>query len=348
MRQAAIGLTTVEQTKKAFPGYVHKISKTNPSAFEFRASWVVQIMPAIEQSQLYQNWMNPALAVNWANDINRGQYITQLNILQCASNANPDIRDDALSYVVNTGVVQKASDNYVAVGSTLTAPSWPEDSASGVCFNQSLLDYASAPGAKKVNMDYISTHDGSTNTLLVTENLQSGGWARDPDDISYANLPFQTDFAARQSVGTVWFITGNENNFAPPTTNMASNYNPNAIGINEQSQTLSGRPVGTYVPANLSTPSGLAYARPSANHSGGINAMFCGGNGRFLAEEIDYKVVTQLMTPFQNQVIVDYEGTIPMNPVKANRGVIGSTPTATSGANQVKVPWDYILNEADF
>src|SRR5690606_5742560 len=133
----------------------------------------------IEQSQLYQNWMNPALTVDWTGAMatdNRSQYITQLSVLNCPSNANPDLQDDALSFVVNTGVAFSASDNFrLGTGALLSAPGWAEDAASGVCFNQSNLDYDPAPAMKKVNMDYISTHDGSTNTLLLTENLQSGG-----------------------------------------------------------------------------------------------------------------------------------------------------------------------------
>lgn len=349
MRQAAIGLTTVEQTKKAFPGYVFPIVKgTGAATATYRASWVVQIMPAIEQSQLYQNWTNPAVLFNWTGvptTDNRAQFITQLGILQCASNASPDLPDDALSYVVNTGIAMSASDNYAASNGALMVPTWPEDSASGVCFNQSQLDYASgkAPGGKRVNMDYISTHDGSTNTLLVTENLQSGGWATDPTN---SNSPFQTDFAARASVGAVWFITGAKNNELPVSMTMEGFYNSSAIGINDQSQVVSGRPQGNYSSMNVTQPTGLAYARPSANHSGGLNSMFCGGNGRFLSEEMDYKVYTQLMTPYEAHVIVDYEmGDVP---IKANtaKGTI-LAPVSTTGTTKVPVPWGYILDEAN-
>ncbi len=344
MRQVQIGLSSVEQTKKAFPGYVSIISKS-PNV-EYRASWVVQIMPAIEQSQLFQNWMNPALPLNWADLDNRSQYITQLGILQCPSNANPDLLDDATSYVVNTGIARTASDNYLEPGDPplTTAPDWDEDSASGVCFNQSQRDFAAAsrPGIKKVNIDYISTHDGSTNTILATENLQSGGWATDPNTVA---VPFQTDFGVRASVGTVWFLTGQQDNAATPLP-VSTDYNPGAMGLNDESQVLSGRPVSFYNdPMYVGRPTGIAYARPSANHAGGVNVMFCGGNGRFISEEIDYRIYTQLMTAFQNQVIVDTNG------ARANTVPSGATiqvPLSAGGSIGTKVPWKYILNEADF
>ncbi len=39
------------------------------------------------------------------------------------------------------------------------------------------------------------------------------------------------------------------------------------------------------------------YCRPSSNHPGGVVVSFCAGNVRFIAEDIDYNVYKQLMTP---------------------------------------------------
>ena len=52
-------------------------------------------------------------------------------------------------------------------------------------------------------------------------------------------------------------------------------------------------------PGAPSTPlSDLNYARPSSHHPGGANIAFCDGSARFLAEDIEYDVYCQLMTPF--------------------------------------------------
>jgi prepilin-type N-terminal cleavage/methylation domain-containing protein len=343
MRQAAIGLCNVEATRKGFPGYVNLIQKGTGFV---RASWVVPILPSLEANALYQNWQNPGIAVSWtgvpATD-NRGQFITQLSILQCPSNSNPNLNDDALSFVVNTGIAATADDNYPPSNST---PNWPEDSASGVMFNQSQRDYAALNlPVRKVNMDYISANDGSTNTLLLSENLQSGGWATDP---SNTNSPFISDFSARQSVGMVWFLTGNANNTANPAPPLASNFMVAAMGINDMGQTVSGAPLVPFNSTNLNQPTGLAFARPSSYHPGGVNAMFCGQNLRFLTEQMDYKVYTQLMTPLQKQVIVDY-APFPTNPIKASTmaGTIQVPATVMGSTTNVRVPWGYILDEAD-
>jgi prepilin-type processing-associated H-X9-DG protein len=44
-------------------------------------------------------------------------------------------------------------------------------------------------------------------------------------------------------------------------------------------------------------PKDLEYARPSSNHPGGVNAMFCDGHGEFLSQRIEYEVYQHLMTP---------------------------------------------------
>jgi prepilin-type processing-associated H-X9-DG protein len=42
------------------------------------------------------------------------------------------------------------------------------------------------------------------------------------------------------------------------------------------------------------------YAYPSSAHPGGVNAAFCGGNVRFVAETMDPQIYGQLMTSNRN------------------------------------------------
>jgi len=59
MRQVAIGLATLEQAQKGFPGYVRAIDK--PMNSRIRASWIVSVLPALEANAIYQNWMSPTV-----------------------------------------------------------------------------------------------------------------------------------------------------------------------------------------------------------------------------------------------------------------------------------------------
>jgi hypothetical protein len=77
--------------------------------------------------------------------------------------------------------------------------------------------------------------------------------------------------------------------------------------------------------------------------------MFCGGNNRFLSENIEYHVYTQLMTPYQNHVVVDRDGTAPIfaNSTGPSGNGTTQTPVPSGGTYGVRVPLGYILDEND-
>jgi prepilin-type N-terminal cleavage/methylation domain-containing protein len=53
------------------------------------------------------------------------------------------------------------------------------------------------------------------------------------------------------------------------------------------------------------------FARPSSHHTSGVNVMFCGANGRFLRDDIDYWVYVQLMTPQARKSVLNATATPP-------------------------------------
>lgn len=343
MRNAVLALLNFEQNKKGFPGYAVPIQKTTGRQL---ASWVVPILPYLERNDLYQNWTNPGLAINSAN---KGLLLSQLNVLVCPSNPSPDLGDNPLHFVVNTGSARTPSDNDQISGShpvsaspPLNGMNWPEDANSGVFFDQAQLRTAELPSGyeqkvKKVSLDYISTNDGTVNTLMMTENLQGGTWGLEPVNNGAYTSPFQI----RQSAGFVWFLTGALDNGTPPTV---SGLEVNAMGVNDLSKSITGFANGKYdsTKSAQGVATGIAFARPSASHPGGVNAAFCDGHMRFLNDEIAYSVYTQLMTPFHKGVVIDYSGSVaPGNEIRSNA-------TAGTGVIGTIKPWTYILSEADF
>lgn len=347
MRNAVLGLLNFEQNKKGFPGYAVPLQKSNGRHF---ASWVVPILPYLERNDLYQNWMLPTVVVNSAN---KAQFVSQLNVLLCPSNPSPELGDNPLHFVVNTGSAFTATDNdQIAMSVPVdtmkprNGQNWPEDPNSGVFFNQAQMGVMESPlngfddKVRKITVDYISTNDGTSNTLMMTENLQAGTWGVDPN----TNLEYTTAFAVRQQTGFCWFLTGLQENTANGFTT-STKLEPGAIGINDMSKSINGFASGKFdaTKAAQGVASGIAFARPSASHPGGVNAAFCDGHMRFLNDELDYRVYTQLMTPFQKAVIVDYN----MSSVAAGNEV-RATATSGGGLTSVVKPWIYILNEADF
>ena len=327
MRNNSTALGQVHDSKRGFPGYANVVGNK-------RASWVVTILNSLDRADLYQNWVNMPMiatpasgnpfttAVPWAH--------TQLAVLICPSNPSTTGVVDPLSYVVNTGSAVSADDNYPAVPAMVIA----EDIDSGVFFNQAASD-AAATGAtnyapfggtgfgspaQKVSMDFISSNDGTTYTIMLSENMQSGNWATDPTDTTNkpAN-PYRSDFQIRQNTGFVWFVTGDVNNNAPPIV-ASPDYNVNGMKINQLARDVIAPVAYVQYPDALTPPTGgLAYARPSSAHPGGVNVMFCDNHYRFIAEDIQYHVYTQLMTPRQKGL-----------------------------AQYNKLTWLYLINEADY
>jgi prepilin-type processing-associated H-X9-DG protein len=256
-----------------------------------------------------------------------------------------------LSFVVNTGIASCAADNDCDPTATyprnpakpLKGMNWPEDLAGGVFFHHSQQDYQQPP--RKLSIDAVTNGDGASQTLLVSENLQAASWATDPLSASAA---FHSDFVIRQSTGFVWFITGNANNEGPPTRSVSPSVAPaclpQAMSINAMCRSVSGAATVKFDPTNLSRPTGLAFARPSANHAGGVNAVFCDGHLQFLSDQIGYHVYSQLMTPEHARVVVDKDAS--GNPIRANSG--NAKAVATPGVKKVPVPWSYPLNAADY
>lgn len=344
LRNAALALMNFDQSNRTLPGYSVLLKRAHPHGPE-RASWVVPILPYLERHDLYARWSDPTQPLTSPSGPTRTTLVSPLHVLLCPSNFNPDASDNPLHFVVNTGSAISANDNNQAGPNAYSAvkkyhgQNWPEDVNAGALFNQSQIDYKLP--AKKISLEYISTNDGTSRTLLLSENLQAGNWGLT------ATGAFESEFAIRQNTGFVWFITGNLDNATPPSAStFAGKYDFQALGINARATEFLGAAAGMY-DATASTPTGLAFARPSANHPGGVNAAFCDGHLRFLTSELDYRVYTQLMTSFHDSVIIDW---VP-NPNAPNAVAIRAQKhpaNTTTGITKVSHPWSYALRDGDY
>ena len=108
-----------------------------------------------------------------------------------------------------------------------------------------------------VGFQYVADGDGIDNTLMLSENIDSGNWT----DTSQAALLFhwQIDAPFPEGVNTA-----------------------RVLGINiQRGQAISG---------------GIRFARISSNHPGGANAIFVSGRTQFISENIDPRVLRYMMT----------------------------------------------------
>ncbi len=233
MRQCTLAIMQVADTKRAYPGYVNLIATGNSSVPYIRASWVVPILPQLERNDVYQNWQKATSLLTSFSAIpstSTQSFYSPMEVLICPSNSTPDLGGNPLSYVANTGLAKTFGDTSVQNSSGPVPNSGttyvPDDVNSGVFFNQSIWDGTAASagtitpgGGVKVNQDFISTRDGTTYTLMLSENLQAGNWAdRSESPAARTNSFYNTDMAVRENVGMVWFLTGHVNNSLSTTS----------------------------------------------------------------------------------------------------------------------------------
>ncbi len=348
MRQLTLSLLQVQEMHRHFPGYANVVGGK-------RASWIVPILLHLERGNLYQNWHRQDFPADWQSSgfgKSKASFYGRLEILICPSaniNAgNAALGDDPLSYIVNSGSARTANDFRPPIK---VAYPWVEDLASGVFFNRARADHNTSipqPAARPLandfapqdgpamTADYIAQHDGLTYTLLLSESLQSGGWVCDPHA---SGEPIQSEFQMRQNTSFAWFVTGQEDNRLPinGAVSLEKGFDPSLLGINRRKDLRRPLPVN-FARERFSNRGGLAAARPSSNHSAGVNTSYCDGHSSYLSEDIDYRVYTQLMTPNGRDVVVDLDAS--GAPIQAH------APRGTS--QRVATPWTYPFQEADF
>ena len=325
MRQLAFALQYYEQHHQAYPGYANVIKNK-------RASWVVPLLPYLERNDLYQIWQKTEPAAlplpegSSGVKLNaRGQppnpwtYVN-LSVTVCPTTSTPADATNPISFIVNCGSANRERQpaSHSARQSLerrlqqrrILQPRGADFSTTTSQPNPS-PPRGSFPTdhGPPMTMAFIATHDGTATTLMLSENLQSTNWVTDPTDLSnHPPKPFQSEFQIKQNMGFVWFITGNQDNALPPSQQVQrlGNYNIDSMRINALSKVIAN-PVRVNYSSVIAPKQtgGLAASRPSSVHPGGVNTMFCNVHLRFISEDIDYRVYTQLMTPNGAQVIVE-------------------------------------------
>ncbi len=275
----SLALIQFAEAKKYYPGWDNNLATMTTAGVSgnMTVTWVVPILPYMEKSDVYT-------ALQTGNTTNAMVY---MNILICPSNP-PTTTSGAtpLAYCINGG----QNYNGTSVPSSNVAVQMTAAASSGIAYDLSLANTPSPQGLNtggtstnvKVSQDYVVSHDGSTATLLTSENDNIGNQSWTPPVANLvttgANLGQNVGYG---QFGLVFQWVG------PPASSTPSTMPPTGYyRINGNKGTAP-------------TPS-INFARPASNHPGGVVVSFCGGNVRFIAEDIAYYVYKQLMTPYGN------------------------------------------------
>lgn len=263
--------------------------------FEGR-SWVVEILPFMDQQGTFDRWdknlawddtttnSNGAVNLNLASDL-------FIEALACPNDESAFQVGGGLSYVANCGFgsnVTGADSSTGDFGHTFIGTDL--DWNSNMVINGDQEDdqvtyktgvfwaiFSNTPDIAAVCKNRCTApgkiYDGSTNTIMLAENINAG----------------QTNWAnpSLNSAGFMFPVTGGTS--SPTDTDKASKslFQDASAGV-----LMSTEP---YPNQKKSGPEGAPF--PSSNHPGVVVMSMCDGSAKTLSEDVDRRVYTQLITP---------------------------------------------------
>ena len=238
-KQLATALLNYESARRQFPGWVETLTLSNGSKLD--VAWFVTLFPYIEQGPLYQQWLEGntnVIALPFA--------VCPSNPLESAPVINSN--ETVMAYVVNAGWP----------GSILKNNN-QEGPADAVFLERGQALAAAGKPLKQINLDYLSSHDGASNTFAISENINAKG---------------------------IWAYSG------PYDSNWEY-----AVGFNWFDSSGTCRRINACLNSTDDVLTNSELARASSRHPGVVNVAFCDGHVVTQRDNIEWRVFAQLMTP---------------------------------------------------
>lgn len=273
LRNLAVAVASRADARQQYPaaGYFSL-------ADEYHHSWVVELLPWIDARALYDRW-NLAQPSTTAHHVALAR--STLPVLRCPSGSQA--AGGSLSYVVNGGFGWTAPPCGIHAlrgiidlngdGQCLRRGEGVPPSDFDLQYQTGLFFLDNWPVSTSRHHSAHTVHDGTSQTILLSENVFAGPRAGEPDLVTWA-LPIPT---------RVMFF--------------ASSYV--CADLRCAAGQVDYRRAGSspeWINRALVDFRGEA-PWPSSYHGGGVHAVFADGHARFLSEQIDGAVFCALLSP---------------------------------------------------
>lgn len=280
-KNISLAMINFEGSRKYFPGHLTNLTVGSKS---LAVSWLVPILPHLEHRDIYDMIQNKLEQANGdvITPAEAAAFTKSISILVCPSDPPPSQGAGTtwMSYVVNRG------------RNTID-----DDPSIGVCPNH-IPFHTSNPASSttvtpaKVGLDYISSHDGASTTLLLSESLLTDTTIT--ATAQPTNLPYM-----RLYDNSTWYYYRPYSEWMN-TTAWASKVDGELTYGFEWSALEQVR-------AGNATP--RVNDQISCRHPGVIIASFCDGHQMTISESMDVTTFKHLMTPYgQSQSCIAYGG----------------------------------------
>ena len=311
MRQ--VGLATIafaSSSNGQLPPVVQNLTMTNTlgQTGTLAIGWPVALLPSLDATAILKNIRNNAVVVSGTSPncvfrMGTAEQNAGIEAFGCPDDVDSHKIPGGLSYVVNTGFWPDTQWDSANGFNDANLIDWNLDAAYGVNVAHATtgatdISMGSSTGVfwpqvattfsanVPSSLDFVSTGDGTTTTIMVTENLQAGPWhypSSQPTLASHTRLGFGVRITTSTGMPTTGLFnattTAQSSLRALQTIDTAFNVIDDRWVINN----------------TLSAAIGTA-PRPSSQHVGGVNAVMCDGSGKFLSEQIDRATFAKLVS----------------------------------------------------
>lgn len=324
LKQIALAAHNFSSAKRGQmpPLGVYQPNGAGAPAFAMR-SWVVDLLPHMDRRDVYDRWQteeifNSSSATSQNATLNK----TYLKVLACPDDQSAVGVDGGLSYVANGGYLSETSP---AIGGqwnywTMSMLDWnltaPVNSAStpdydhvdsdmhrnaGMFWQELPNPVVGSPSpagdrtSSKQSHSIDSVYDGTSQTILFTENVNAGGsgtWA----DPQWANVSF---------VAIIGSPLSSTNSYRTPRL-----YDNPATPFVGETQ------INAFKNAPEATNNPLA-AGPNSGHPGGVNVAWVDGSVGFIDQNMDQGVFLRLISPSGTKVFSGNTG-LAQDPLSEN------------------------------
>jgi prepilin-type processing-associated H-X9-DG protein len=302
IKQLSTALMNMDTQRKKLPGYVNEIpDPTSPKdplgrpTIGRRASWIVMIFPYMENTAVYDQWNANFTANTAPAPATAG--------LTCPTNPPESQTEPWLQYVGNAG--QAFSD-----GTRVDSPGRPgnaENPADGVFIDDNRNpnfgatdgrgDGSTAANLKdyprlSMSLAYVNSNDGTSKTLMISENMHAWYWTYETADSSNGTLVQNDNSTIKDAKHLFGFVWKNR-----PNTSVDPQGIERVNGDKFYDKNVSPATMADYANVGNSIPALYeSYGYPSSKHPGGVNVGYCDGHITFLPETVDPGVYAMLMT----------------------------------------------------
>jgi prepilin-type N-terminal cleavage/methylation domain-containing protein/prepilin-type processing-associated H-X9-DG protein len=255
--------TDYDTKNQVLPGWRNKhpnplifVGMPSPAA-ALTVGWPIVLLPSLERSDVYRSWEQAPTDTGRPTSED-----PKTSIFLCPSSPPDSDGDPVISYAANIGST--------ALTSITGGAQYKGD---GVLMD--VVGGGASYGAARMNLDSVSSADGTTNTILFTEKCGPFITA----NTRYNAIPLP--IAARTGLVPGANLVGSE------SIGVVAGFGLFGTGT---SQTIN-----TTVSGSAANSVGYESV-PSSKHPGGVVASFCDGHTKLIKESINPWVYAQLMT----------------------------------------------------